>query len=1274
MRTAVVCLLVSVMLLGGNANAQVRITGGISGAVIDGTGAIMPGATVTLKDEGTGTTKESVTNESGLFSFPDLSHGTYQITVTLTGFQTAIFNKVSVDAGRTTDLRVSMKVGNLEEAITVEGATPVLERTSNMVSSTLSMKAINEMPLAGRDVFTLARLVPGAASPQGSSVHYNGMPGGTINPTIDGINNSSNGFKSGGTSFFGTVPARLGAIEEVTVETSGQGAESGAMGGVNLKFITRRGTNQFKGSLFEQHRNEFFNANSFTNNARNIPKDRLRRNDFGGNIGGPLLPGTSLRDKVFLFVNYEQESIPQTQTRTRTVLRPVTEAGVFTYQTATGEQRQVNLLNIARDNRFPSTIDPTIGTMLTGHREARQYGTVNSTNSLLTEELSWREPQEQTNFFPTARMDVQITRNLSWMGSWNLYRQDTSGRRGWPLPGYPPQLDTQKRAWWITSTGLNWAIAPNVHNEFRYGVQHSGDTIPYREAKYYEQLNGVLNGLPARFPNDIGLGLAPLANDGAPITGRHYITTLTDSLTMMRGSHTYEFGGQFRLSHWRDTSLDGPGSAGFLGLPQYTLGLPTGDPAQGIFNTTSMPGVQNADLANARTLYAILVGRVASVTTGRILDPDTLEYSDKIYRENWTASRMGGFYAQDQWRLRTNFTLNYGLRYELSGAPYSNLGNANFPDEANLFGPSTALFQPGQLNGVQNPVITRGKHAVKLDRNNFAPNVGFAWTPMSKGGWLERLLGTGSESVVRGAYSITYYDEGTNFFASNAGNNPGLGQSLRLQPGIGFEPGALMLQTPLPAFVAFPERYQEVFPQSDFTFSNGFRTLKNDLQTPYVHSWNIGFQRQIFKNTVFEARYTGTRGEDVWRTINLNEVNVFENGFLDEFKRAQTNLTINRAQGVESFQNLNRPGQFALPIMDTAFGARGSQPALPAASGYTNGGFITNLDQRTVGALANSLGGNSNYACRMFGNTFSPCTRLGYNAAGTYPINFWYLNPFAGSQGAFLVEDESKTRYHALQLQLRRRYWQGLQMNVNYTLGKSTGDIWLESAIQDINYRTLRDRSADFTTAHYDVRHVLQAFGTYDLPFGNGRHWDVKNPVLNAAVGGWTIGGTFTAQSGSPFRLTSGRQTFNQFTNDGIVLVNGTTVEDLQKAIQISQGPGINRYWIDPKYIGPDGRANPQYITVPTTPGELGQQVMLRGKASWVFDGSLNKFFDLPGRAVFGVHVTVTNVFNHPIWSTPSWNTTAAPAVPNITSTTFGQIAAPLNGARQMYLRGEVRF
>jgi hypothetical protein len=576
------------------------------------------------------------------------------------------------------------------------------------------------------------------------------------------------------------------------------------------------------------------------------------------------------------------------------------------------------------------------------------------------------------------------------------------------------------------------------------------------------------------------------------------------------------------------------------------------------------------------------------------------------------------------------------------------------------------------LNGVANPVLNRGKVAAKADLVNPAPRAGFAWTPEFTGGLWGRLLGTGSETVIRGGYDLTYYDEGTNMFASTSGNNPGQGQSLDLRPGFpGFAPGGLTLQSALPPYVVFPPTYADLYPQSLFTFgSTNFRTMKDDLRTPYVQSWNIGIQREIAKNTVVEVRYVGNRADHVWRTYSVNEVNIFENGFVQEFKNAQRNLAINQAAGVSSFANRGLPGQVALPIFEAAFGARGTQPALAAGSAFTNGGFITSLQQGTAGTLAGNLASNSTYFCRMVGNTFSPCTSLGFDAPGGYPINFFLSNPYAIGGALELVDDQSYTKYHGLQLQLRRRYTQGVSVSVNYTLAKTWADIWADNATQTVNYRTIRDKNFDSQVSPFDVRHVLQAYGTYDLPFGKGRRVNIENSVLDAVAGGWTIGGIFTFQTGTPFRLTSGRSTVNG-EDAGVILKNGLTVDDLQNMIKISPGPGFNRYWIDPKLIGPDGRANPDYLDVPTTPGEFGQIVYLYGANNWNLDASVNKAIRITTGVTFTVHVTATNVLNRPIWSTPGFL-----GQTSIQSITFGQSTQPVNNnnPRNVYLRGTVSF
>jgi hypothetical protein len=441
-----------------------------------------------------------------------------------------------------------------------------------------------------------------------------------------------------------------------------------------------------------------------------------------------------------------------------------------------------------------------------------------------------------------------------------------------------------------------------------------------------------------------------------------------------------------------------------------------------------------------------------------------------------------------------------------------------------------------------------------------------------------------------------------------------------------------------------------------------------DLKTGYVQSWNIGVQRLLMKNTVIEARYVGNRGSNLWHSFNLNEVNIFENGFLNEIKKAQQNLAINVANGLTGFANNGLAGQSALPIFEAAFAARGGQPALPAAQGFTNGGFITNLQQGEAGRLAGSLSGNQTYICRMVGSAFSPCASRGYTAAGPYPMNFFVVNPYAIGGSLTTVDDDGYSRYHGLQLNLRRRYTSGLTLNANYTLAKNWTNIWADSASQGGNYRTLRDRSLDASVAPFDVRHVFQTFGTYDLPFGKDRHFRIGNPILNAVAGGWTLGTVITAQSGTPFRLSSGRLTVNG-QDSGVVLMNGHTAKEIQDMIHISPGPGFNRYWIDPKLIGPDGRANPEYLMPPTEPGQFGDFIYLRGNNVWNVDASLNKTTTIFKRTAMTVHFTVTNLLNHPVFSTPGFLGDTS-----IQSTTFGQSGNPINGARQVYSRVEFRF
>src|SRR6266568_7585053 len=392
--------------------AQLRIVGSISGTVQDPTGAVVANARVVLKDQKTGLTRESTTTEAGTFLFPDLASGSYQITVSMSGFKTELLPSVSVSTSKTTDVRVTLEVGQTTETVTItEGAAQVLESSSQLVRNTLVSKAITELPLGNRgNALALARLAQGASPPIGGDTRYNNLPGGAVNVTVDGINDASNGFKSGGTVFFMTVPVRLGAVEEVTVETGGLSADSGAQSGANIKFVTRRGGEQYHGSFFYEPQSERFNANSWSRNAQGLPRLLNRTQNYGGNIGGPLIPFRGLKKRVFAFLNLERAYSPILNARTVTLLTPAAQAGIFTYtdtvtQPGTSLIRTANVLALGATKAGPRPLDSVTQTILAINNKIPQGASKIAGTDLNRDTYTWGAENNNYAYFPATRVD-----------------------------------------------------------------------------------------------------------------------------------------------------------------------------------------------------------------------------------------------------------------------------------------------------------------------------------------------------------------------------------------------------------------------------------------------------------------------------------------------------------------------------------------------------------------------------------------------------------------------------------------------------------------------------------------------------------------------------------------------------------------------------------------------------------------------------------------------------------------------------------------------------
>lgn len=1284
------CVLLTALLLPlcQSAVAQMRIVGMISGTVTDPSNAAVPGARVVLKDEVNGTTKEATSNGSGHFDFPDLPFGTFELTVTAPGFQSSITNHITVNASQTTDVPIQLKVGQQTETVTVTGTATTLETTSQLVADTVQTKTINELPLGNaRQALSLAALVPGKTNNSTGDTRFNNVPGGAVEVTVDGINDASNGYKSGGTVFYTTVPVRLGALEEVSVETSGLGADSGAESGVNIKFITKRGGNQYHGSVFYQPASEQFNADSWSNNANRVARSYNRVHNFGGNIGGRLVPKGFLKDKLFFFFNYEYVYNPQVRINTYNVMTAAAAAGNYTYLVngTTNQTATVNVLSLARAAGAPSTVDPVAQSIINLNAKIPSYATRIANSDFNRLSYQWNTNNNLYQYYPTTRFDYYITPKEQLTFAWNI---EHSWQTGYALLQDGNRVNPFRiGGYFVWSVALQSSLSSNSFNEFRYGVQHSGDSNASATAGY--GTNFTYNNVPLRIGGTLPFGATVPYIDQQNVTGRHYITTIYDTYTKIRGNHTITAGGSYRKTDWHDTGETFP-------LPTYSLGTPSGDPLPGqLFTAANMPGAVNTDLGNgsgATMLYNELTGRVASARLGEVVDPATRQYGGFI-NHTWTRTYMGGAYVQDRWRILNNLTLNYGLRWEGQGDMYDVEGITAIPTLSDIYGPSTSLFTPGSLSGNLNPTATIGHHPYPPSMKNFAPNLGVAWNPSADSGLLGKLVGT-HKTVIRGGFSMSYYDEGTQMFAQNLGNNIGKTASQTLIAGQSVLPSF----TTLSNIVANPVStsaftgitpYSPVDIQANNTFSSLFYGMNPKLVAPYTVNWNLSIQRELAKSTVLEVRYVGNQGHRAWRTSNLNEVNIFENGFLKQFISAQNNLSINAANGKGStFQNNGLAGQADLPIFDAAFGPRGTVPAIASASGYTNPTFITYLQTGAAGSFANTLATNQNYVCRMFGSTFSPCTQARiqpsatqqYNAPGNYPINFFLLNPFDAGTLAY-VDDSGWSSYNGLQVQLRKQFSHGLTWTTNYTFSKSLTNLPADNSIQSADYHTWRNTRLDRQPSLFDQKHVLQTFGTYDLPMGKGKLLAVNNRILDLLLGGWTTSSIVQFATGTPVQLTGGYNTFNNQAS-GVVLAPGVTLDEIaamfhgQPLQKINQTGNSNpllaragatdqqRLAVPLSLVGPDGRANPQFLTYNTTPGSLGQILYIYGKHSFSWDAGLTKNFHVTERMRFVLYANALNVLNHPTWGMGSTN---------VNSTSFGVVGAP-GGARTMSFRGMFIF
>ena len=1211
-------------------------TATMEGTVTDPQGAAVVNARVTVLNVANGQTLELRSNDRGYWVLPSMATGNYKVTISLEGFKTAVLENVKIDAGVPATANAVLQLGALTETVEVTGGAEILQTATATVQSTLVGRQLHELPFTSRNITELVITQPGSVTPgvpRSTSVY--GLPQSALNTTLDGINIQDNSNRSSDGFFLAIFP-RVDAVEEMTVTGAAAGADSNAEGALQMKLVTRSGSNEWHGGLYEQTRNQMFNANYYFNNNTGLPRDHMVFNQFGGLIGGPIK-----KNKLFFFVHMEALQLPQTYTEPQgLVLTTQAQSGVFTYRDSSNTVRTVNLYQLAGANGFTSTADPTVAKTLAQIQSLTVGASglksrVASASDYNRNSLDFQSKGGNYRRFPTTRFDYNATtkHHIEFIYNYQTNLRAPDGVNiGTASPVFPGtgdvlngnSLGNQGGISFSGVTALRSAWTSKLTSEIRFGL--TGGTTVFNNGigtSDFAQFGGYapIYGTSCTAGNANNFVTCPYRTTGQ--TRRNTpLKQGNGNVSYAMGSHLFNVGTSITQVNTWTTAANGTQIQ-----PTVQFSLAAGDPintgSTGIFTVANFPGANPTQLADAGSLYALLTGRVSSVNTSVVLDDKTQKYGafQPIVKNR---QREIGIYFQDAYRLRPNLTLNYGIRWDDQLPPVNLNGVYTRPTYAGLYGVSGVgnLFEPGTLSGSPTqlnlvPAGTAGFNGGHL----WSPSVGLAYvvpkTDFKPARWL---FGKDGQSVFRAGYAInSIREDGSTFsvWGSNTGRTVSLNNDPVNFPQTFGAPGSVLYRNgnlparPAPTDPSFPLGAPAGVNIADFD---------PRLRIGYVQSWDVGFQRELTRDTVLEIRYVGNHGTDLWRQINLNEINIFENGFLNEFKIAQSNLAIARASSPGSNVYAGLPGQGPLPVISLAIGANNDVTT------------ATQIAQAQAGALANAIATNTTRMARLI-------------AAGK-PANFFQVNPGITSGASLLEVNGGDSHYNGLQLELRRRMSKGLLLQGSY--------VWSHAISNEFSngvggsYSTLRNYSLDKSPSPYDIRQALKLNWIYELPFGHGqRYLSGYQGFVGKVFEGWEVASVARVQSGSPIRILSNRNTFdfnNQLTNNGDsgVILHGITASQLQDMMSIRKSTNANGLGVV-TYLPQDFINNtlaafdllPGKTVDPTQPyigpplaGQLGDRVFLYGPRQQKWDFSLVKKTKIGERANVEFRAQVLDAFN----------------------------------------------
>lgn len=1235
-----------------------QATTSLRGHITDSSGAVVPGAQIQLTSPSTGISRQGTSDSTGEYVFQQLAPGKYTLKVSAEGFAPVEKQGMNLLVGQPATEDVALPVATVTQQVTVDtNVQPVLNTTDATLGNAFAEKQVQSLPIEGRNVPDLLTLQPGVTylgrtddnngtnavgnnDQDSRSGTVNGGRSDQSNITLDGIdvNDMNNGY-----AFTSVLRVTQDSVGEFRVTTSNPDAAEGRSSGAQVGLITRSGTNQLHGAVYEYNRSNLFEANDFFNKqqqlaagAPNTPP-KLIRNVFGAAVGGPIW-----RNKVFYFLNYEGRRDTEGESvNAGTVPLDSFRAGNIKYQTASGSIYTLTPSDIQGMDPQGIGNNPNILQLLSQYPEANDPTQGDTYNT-----AGFRFPYTVHRSYNTyiARFDWNITKNgnhtIFWRG--NLQNDDEPSPPA--FPGQPPSSSTLTNSKGF-AIGYTAVLTPNLVNTLRYGLTRQG----------------VDN---AGISKDPQIYLAAVAQPQAFTRSTSYIIpvhNIVDDLSWTKHDHNFQFGVNIRIIDDQRASdansyPDGQMNQGWLsnGSTVAGNGGPFDPPTHGYPDVNQVFVNQYNDA---------LLGLVGIITEGDAVynytkEGTALPLGTLIKRDyRWNEYE---FYAQDSWKALKNLTLTYGLRWSLLQSPAETTGtqvglckmNAGtcssysltdyYKDSAQQAiqgGAANAIGEVGfDLNGRYN----NRPDFWNMEKNDIGPRLALAYSPTPESGFWNKLFGN-NKSSIRAGYSLvfdhfgaatvnTFDTTGSYGLSSNISNPVGsvnIAQAPRFT-NMTTIPASVLPAAPAGGFPAVPDPTQ-------FSISWG---LDSKIKTPYSHLIDFSIARELKNGSSLEISYVGRLAhrllaqEDVAMPINLVAAGT------PYFGPAAAMAKLARAKvPVESVQ--------PVPYWETLFGKLdGADIGWGPLSATQN---VYELFQQNKY--------NETYALYELDVPDSE-SGAGVNPNGTYPSYRFYHDQYSA---LYAWRSIGYSNYHALQVVYRQQFGAGLQADFNYTLSKSmdiTSQAERLNSSGSTNYAQIMntwDPNQLYGVSDFDARHQINSNYIWELPIGRGKQFlSGASRITDLLIGGWQTTGIIRWTSGFPFLM-----------NNGAYYPTNWDIQGFATQIAPIPSRAARRGKLTQRFADPQAVFNSFDFTLP---GYSGTRNSMRGDGYFSWDTGLNKSFAVTERAKLQLRWEMFNVTNSVRFDSHSINATLDNA-PN-----FGQARTLLTNKRLAQFAARIEF